>query len=64
VARGLGNKEIADRLTISQATVKNHVASIIAKMGAQDRTHAVTLALERNILDIDDIGLRKKPDAS
>jgi two-component system NarL family response regulator len=63
VARGLGNKEIADRLTISQATVKNHVASIIAKMGAQDRTHAVTLALERNILDIDDIGLRKKPDA-
>jgi hypothetical protein len=37
------------------------VASIIAKLGAQDRTHAVTLALERNIIDIDDIGLREKP---
>jgi two-component system NarL family response regulator len=61
VARGLGNKEVADELEISQATVKNHVASIIAKLGAQDRTHAVTLALERNIIDIDDLGLRDKP---
>jgi two-component system, NarL family, response regulator len=58
VARGLGNKEIADKLEISQATVKNHVASIIGKMGAQDRTHAVTLALERNIIDIEDLSLR------
>ena len=60
VARGLGNKEVADELSISQATVKNHVASIIGKLGAQDRTHAVTLALERNIIDIDDLGLRGK----
>jgi len=58
VARGLGNKEIADNLDISQATVKNHVASVIAKLGAQDRTHAVTLALERSIIDIDELALR------
>jgi len=58
VAQGLANKEIAVRLDISQATVKNHVASIIAKLGAQDRTHAVTLALERSIIEIDELGLR------
>ena len=62
VARGLGNKEIGESLDISQATVKNHVASIIAKLGAQDRTHAVTLALERNIIDIDDLSLRARTD--
>jgi DNA-binding NarL/FixJ family response regulator len=60
VARGLGNKEIADKLEISQATVKNHVASVIAKLGAQDRTHAVTLALERSIIDIDELALRSR----
>jgi len=60
VARGLGNKEIADKLDISQATVKNHVASVIAKLGAQDRTHAVTLALERSIIDIDELALRSR----
>lgn len=62
VARGLGNKEIGESLDISQATVKNHVASIIAKLGAQDRTHAVTLALERNIIDIEDLSLRARPE--
>jgi len=62
VARGLGNKEIGESLDISQATVKNHVASLIAKLGAQDRTHAVTLALERNIIDIDDLSLRARMD--
>jgi DNA-binding NarL/FixJ family response regulator len=55
VARGLGNKEIADELSISRATAKNHVASIIAKMGAQDRTHAVMLALERDLVALEDL---------
>jgi two-component system, NarL family, response regulator len=63
VARGLGNKEIGESLDISQATVKNHVASIIAKLGAQDRTHAVTLALERNIIDLEDLSLRGRADS-
>jgi two-component system NarL family response regulator len=62
VACGLGNKEVAEFLDISQATVKNHVASIISKLGAQDRTHAVTLALERNIINLDDLGLRGRQD--
>jgi two-component system, NarL family, response regulator len=61
VACGLGNKEIGDSLEISQATVKNHVASIIAKLGAEDRTHAVTLALERNIIDLEELRLRGRP---
>jgi len=61
VACGLGNKEIGESLEISQATVKNHVASIIAKLGAEDRTHAVTLALERNIIDIEELRLRGRP---
>lgn len=55
VARGLGNREIAEALSISAGTVKNHVAHIIVKMGAHDRTHAVTLALERSLLDLEDI---------
>jgi len=54
-ARGLSNKEIARELSISAGTVKNHVLHIIQKLGAQDRTHAVTLALERGILDIEDV---------
>ena len=58
VACGLGNKEIARELSIRPGTVKNHVAHIIVKMGAQDRTHAVTLALERNIVDLEDLTLR------
>ena len=62
VACGLGNKEVAELLDISQATVKNHVASIIAKLGAQDRTHAVTLALERNIIELDELRLRGRAD--
>ena len=62
VARGLGNKEIADELSISPATAKNHVASIIAKMGALDRTHAVMLALERDIVDLEDLAPSQPPD--
>jgi len=61
VACGLGNKEIGESLSISQATVKNHVASIIGKLGAEDRTHAVTLALERNIIDLEELRLRGRP---
>jgi two-component system, NarL family, response regulator len=55
VARGLGNKEIAEALSIRAGTAKNHVAHIIVKMGAHDRTHAVTLALERNIVDLEEL---------
>lgn len=52
VAAGNSNKSVAARLAISEDTAKAHVASIIAKLGANDRTHAVTLARERGILPL------------
>src|SRR6266404_2525978 len=53
VAAGNANKIVADHLTISEETVKAHMRSILSKLGANDRTHAVTIALKRGIIDID-----------
>ena len=50
VAAGNSNKEIGVRLSITEHTAKAHMKRIIAKLGANDRTHAVTLALDRGIL--------------
>jgi two-component system NarL family response regulator len=58
IARGFSNKRIADELEVSASTVKNHVASLMGKLGADDRAHAVTLALERNIIDLEGLRLR------
>ena len=52
VAEGNRNKDIAHRLFISEETVKAHMKSILSKLGANDRTHAVTIALKRGIIDI------------
>lgn len=52
VARGLGNKEIGDMLGTAPGTVKAHVQSILSKLGAKDRTHAVSLALRRGIIHL------------
>ncbi|MBV9265963.1 MAG: response regulator transcription factor [Acidobacteriaceae bacterium] len=52
VARGLGNKEIGDMLGTAAGTVKAHVQSILAKLGARDRTHAVTIAIRRGIIHL------------
>jgi DNA-binding NarL/FixJ family response regulator len=52
VARGFGNKEVADMLGTATGTVKAHVQSILSKLGAKDRTHAVTIALRRGILHL------------
>ena len=52
VAKGLGNKEIADQIGTASGTVKMHVQNILDKLGAADRTHAVTLAIRRGILHI------------
>jgi DNA-binding NarL/FixJ family response regulator len=49
---GNANKLIADRLSISEDTVKGHVKNILSKLGASDRTHAVTIALKRGIIDL------------
>jgi len=53
VAMGLPNKLIADRLSISPDTVKSHIANIMAKLGADDRTHAVTIAVRRGYFDLE-----------
>jgi DNA-binding NarL/FixJ family response regulator len=50
VARGLSNKDIGRRLYVSQATVKTHLLRIFGKLGVDDRTAAVTVALERGII--------------
>ena len=50
VARGLSNKDIARALHISEATVKTHLLHIFQKLGVDDRTAAVTVALERGII--------------
>jgi DNA-binding NarL/FixJ family response regulator len=52
VAKGNANKMIASKLSITEDTVKAHVKSILAKLAANDRTHAVTIALRRGFLDL------------
>ena len=52
VARGFGNKEAADQLGTAPGTIKAHVQSILSKLGANDRTHAVTIALRRGIIHL------------
>src|SRR6185295_2016775 len=52
VAAGNANKIVADHLRISEETVKAHMKSILSKLGANDRTHAVTIALKRGIIEI------------
>jgi len=52
VAEGNGNKMIAANLSISEDTVKAHMKSILSKLGANDRTHAVTIGLKRGIIEI------------
>ena len=46
VARGYGNKQIANVLEISEQTIKNHMTSILRKLDASDRTHAVVMAMQ------------------
>ena len=52
VAAGKSNKRIAADLDISEGTVKTHMKSILPKLDASDRTHAVMIALKRGILDL------------
>jgi DNA-binding NarL/FixJ family response regulator len=52
IARGNANKEIAAQLLIGEDTVKSHVTNILGKLGANDRTHAVTIGLKRGIIEL------------
>jgi DNA-binding NarL/FixJ family response regulator len=53
IGTGNGNKQIADHLSIGEATVKSHVTNILSKLGANDRAHAVTIGLKRGIIELD-----------
>jgi DNA-binding NarL/FixJ family response regulator len=52
IADGNANKEIATLLSITEETVKGYVKNILSKLGAKDRTHAVTIGLRRGIIDL------------
>jgi DNA-binding NarL/FixJ family response regulator len=52
VRDGYRNKQIADRLAIAETTVNFHIKNIVDKLGANDRTHAVTIAVRRGLLTI------------
>jgi DNA-binding NarL/FixJ family response regulator len=51
IASGNANKEIAAQLSVPEETVKGRVRSILAKLGAKDRTHAATIGLKRGIIE-------------
>jgi two-component system, NarL family, response regulator len=51
IAGGKANKEIADLLSVTEATVKGRVKNILSKLGADDRTHAAMIAAKRGIID-------------
>lgn len=51
-ANGQSNRRIAERLSISEETVKAHMKNVLSKLAANDRTHAVTIALKRGIMSI------------
>ena len=52
IATGNANKQIADQLSITEDTVKWRVKTILSKLGAEDRTHAVTIGLKRGIIEL------------
>lgn len=52
IANGNANKEIADQLSIGEASVKSYVANILSKLDAKDRAHAVKIGLKRGIIEL------------
>ena len=55
IAAGNANKEIADHLVVTEDTVKGRVKSILAKLDANDRTHAAIIGLKRGIIDLSNV---------
>jgi DNA-binding NarL/FixJ family response regulator len=52
MARGLSNRQIADVIGRTEATVKVHVLHVLSKLGVDDRTSAVTVALKRGLIHL------------
>jgi DNA-binding NarL/FixJ family response regulator len=52
IGAGNANKQIADKLSIGETTVKSHISNILSKLCANDRAHAVTIALRRGIIEL------------
>lgn len=52
IAAGNGNKQIADRLSVTEETVKGRVKNILSKLGAHDRTHAAMIGIKRGIIEM------------
>ena len=52
IAQGNSNKEIAARLSVTEDSVKGHVRNILAKLGANDRTHAAMIGIKRGIIEL------------
>ncbi|MDI3288020.1 response regulator transcription factor [Polyangium sp. 15x6] len=52
IREGYRNKQIADRLSISETTVNFHIKNLVEKLGANDRTHAVAIAIRRGLLPV------------
>jgi two-component system NarL family response regulator len=52
IVQGLSNKQIAFTLVLAEHTVKNHVKSVLSKLGVDDRTHAATAAIQRGIIHL------------
>ena len=50
---GYRNKQIADQLMIAETTVNFHIKNLVGKLGANDRTHAVTIAIRRGLLEVE-----------
>jgi DNA-binding NarL/FixJ family response regulator len=53
IGTGNSNKLIADKLSIGETTVKNHISNILSKLSANDRAHAVSIALQRGIIELE-----------
>ncbi len=51
IAAGNSNKQIADQLFVAEATIKSRVTNILSKLGANDRAHAISIAVKRGIID-------------
>ena len=58
VAAGLKNRQIAERLDVTEQTVKNHLSSVMHKLGVPNRTHAVMFAVRQGWLALDDVAVQ------